>query len=40
MESNVMAVGKMEVVYTVEPDKENEGMALVCYWDPNYVATS
>lgn len=33
--SNVESVGTMQVIYTVEPDEENEGMAVVNYWLPN-----
>lgn len=35
MDSNVQSVGTMQVIYTVEPDTENEGMAFVTYWTQN-----
>ena len=35
MNSNVESVGTTQVIYTVEPDPENEGQALVTYWLPN-----
>ena len=35
MNSNIESVGTAQVIYTVEPDPENEGQALVTYWLPN-----
>ena len=35
LSSNIESVGTAQVIYTVEPDPENEGLAVVTYWLTN-----